>query len=71
MPLSQATIGIRGGREFPGYMALPAAGSGPALLLASDAGRLDDEARRWADLYAEEGYVVFAPALGTARNRAI
>lgn len=51
------------GRSFDGYLAVPTAGSGPGIaLFAEDAA--EAEGRRWAELYAAEGYLVSAPTSG-------
>jgi carboxymethylenebutenolidase len=58
-------ISSNDGRTPAGYLAVPEAASGPGVLLLSESGA-DDEARRLADLYAAEGYVVLCPpALGS------
>jgi carboxymethylenebutenolidase len=51
------------GRSFAAYLAKPAAGSGPGLVLCHDVFGVDDAMRRMADLFAEEGYVVLVPDL--------
>jgi carboxymethylenebutenolidase len=48
------------GRALRGYLALPAAGSGPGMLLIDDQPE-NDGPRSLADLYAAEGYVVLCP----------
>jgi carboxymethylenebutenolidase len=45
------------------YVAKPAQGSGPGLLLLGDSAVLDPPLRDAADLYAEEGYLVLAPEI--------
>ena len=45
------------------YVARPAQGSGPGLLLLGEGPALDQAVRDVADLYAEEGYVVLAPEI--------
>lgn len=54
-------ISIRDG--FRGYLAVPARGSGPGLLLLQEIFGVNAHIRDVADLYAEEGYVVLAPDL--------
>src|SRR6185295_9473367 len=44
-----------------GYLALPASGKGPGVLLLQEIFGVNREIRETADLYAEEGYVVLAP----------
>ena len=51
------------GGSFAAYLATPAAGSGPGLVLCQDVFGVDDAMRRMADLFAEEGYVVLVPDL--------
>jgi carboxymethylenebutenolidase len=48
---------------FRGYLAVPACGSGPGLLLLQEIFGVNAHMRDIADLYAEEGYVVVAPDL--------
>jgi carboxymethylenebutenolidase len=54
-------IDIGGGMS--GYLAVPAAGSGPGLILLQEIFGVNAHMRDVADLYAEEGYVVLAPDL--------
>jgi carboxymethylenebutenolidase len=63
--MSGQTIDIKATDEgrFSGYLALPASGSGPGLLLVQDVYGVDAILRAAADLFAEEGYVVLAPDL--------
>lgn len=49
------------GNGFRGYLAVPACGSGPGLLLLQEIFGVNQYIRDVADLYAEEGYVVLAP----------
>ena len=51
------------GETFPAYLAQPAQGSGPGLLLLHETFGMKDYLREMADRYAEEGYVVLAPDL--------
>jgi carboxymethylenebutenolidase len=48
---------------FRGYLALPASGRGPGIVLCQEIFGINDYVREVADLYAEEGYVVLAPDL--------
>jgi len=57
MPGETISIRAKDDGTFSGYLARPAQGSGPGLVL------LGDDLRAIADRYAEEGYVTFAPAL--------
>lgn len=50
------------GGTFKGYLAIPASGSGPAILLLHDIFGVAPS-MRIADYYAEEGYVVLVPDL--------
>lgn len=51
------------GDEFRGYLALPASGSGPGLVLGQEIFGVNANMRETADMYAEEGYVVLVPDL--------
>ena len=51
------------GGTFRGYLAIPAAGRGPGLVLCQEIFGINDYIRDVADYYAEEGYVVLAPDL--------
>ena len=51
------------GATFRGYLAVPAAGKGPGLVLCQEIFGINDYIREVADYYAEEGYVVLAPDL--------
>ena len=63
--MNGATISIAaaGDSSFPGYLSLPATGSGPGLILLHEIFGLNQHIRDLADTYAEEGYVVLAPDL--------
>jgi carboxymethylenebutenolidase len=50
-----------GSGSFRGYLALPASGSGPGLVLAQEIFGVNKTMRDVADYYAEEGYVVLVP----------
>ncbi|MGJ7575074.1 dienelactone hydrolase family protein [Variovorax sp. RB2P76] len=50
-----------GSGSFRGYLAVPAAGSGPGLVLAQEIFGVNSTMREVADHYAEEGYVVLVP----------
>jgi carboxymethylenebutenolidase len=52
-----------GGATFRGYLATPASGKGPGLVLCQEIFGINDYIRDVADYYAEEGYVVLAPDL--------
>ncbi|ATG74930.1 carboxymethylenebutenolidase [Zobellella denitrificans] len=61
-----SSIDIRardGSGSFSGYLAVPASGSGPGLILAQEIFGVNANIRDIADYYAEEGYVVLAPDL--------
>lgn len=51
------------GGSFKGYLAVPAAGSGPGIVLLQEIFGVNASMRETADFYAEEGYVVLAPDL--------
>ena len=52
-----------GSGSFGAYLALPASGSGPGLVLAQEIFGVNATMREVADSYAEEGYVVLVPDL--------
>jgi carboxymethylenebutenolidase len=56
-------IDAANGGRFDGYLAIPAAGSGPGLVLLPTAFGLDRFMREQADLFAAEGYVALCPDL--------
>jgi carboxymethylenebutenolidase len=49
------------GAKFSAYVAVPASGSGPAIVLLQEIFGVNAYIRGVADRYAEEGYVVLAP----------
>ncbi len=49
------------GRTCPGYLATPASGSGPGLLVIQEWWGLVDHIKRVADRFAEAGFVALAP----------
>ncbi len=49
--------------RFTGYLAVPAGGKGPGLVLAQEIFGVNATMREVADYYAEEGYVVLVPDL--------
>src|ERR1700742_2699958 len=51
------------GGSFKGYLAIPATGSGPGILLLQEIFGVNRSLREIADYYAEEGYVCLAPDL--------
>jgi carboxymethylenebutenolidase len=51
------------GETFPAYVATPASGIGPGLVLLHEVFGMNDWMRDMADLYAQEGYVVLMPDL--------
>jgi carboxymethylenebutenolidase len=51
------------GGKFRGYLALPASGKGPGIVLCQEIFGINAYIREVADYYAEEGYVVLAPDL--------
>ncbi|MBR0858089.1 dienelactone hydrolase family protein [Bradyrhizobium liaoningense] len=56
-------IAANDGGSFKGYLAVPASGSGPGILLLQEIFGVNKSMRDVADYYAEEGYVVLAPDL--------
>ncbi|SFB01538.1 carboxymethylenebutenolidase [Pseudomonas sp. NFIX10] len=50
-------------QSFRGYLAVPASGRGPGLVLGQEIFGVNANMRAVADLYAEEGYVVLVPDL--------
>lgn len=56
-------IAAADGGTFKGYLAVPASGSGPGILLLQEIFGVNSSMRETADHYAEEGYVVLAPDL--------
>jgi len=55
------TIAASGGRSIEADLNVPAAGSGPGLILLQDAADNNRDLSDLGDLYAEEGYVVLCP----------
>jgi carboxymethylenebutenolidase len=51
------------GGKFRGYLALPASGKGPGIVLCQEIFGINAYIREVADYYAEEGYIVLAPDL--------
>jgi carboxymethylenebutenolidase len=51
------------GGRFKGYLAIPAAGAGPGILILQEIFGVNHWIREVADYYAEEGYVTLAPDL--------
>src|SRR5579859_2780560 len=51
------------GGKFRGYLAVPASGQGPGIVLCQEIFGINAYIREVADYYAEEGYVVLAPDL--------
>ncbi|MGJ7544142.1 dienelactone hydrolase family protein [Variovorax sp. LT1R16] len=52
-----------GSGEFGAYLALPAAGKGPGIVIAQEIFGVNKTMRELADYYAEEGYVALVPDL--------
>ena len=63
MSAKTITITAADGGAFNAYVATPAAGSGPAIVLLQEIFGVNQHMRDVADAYAEEGYVVVAPDL--------
>ena len=62
-------IDIGGG--MTGYLAVPASGSGPGIVLLQEIFGVNGHMRDVADLWAEEGYVVLAPDLFHAMEQRV
>ncbi|SOE98783.1 Dienelactone hydrolase [Burkholderia sp. OK233] len=61
---TQIRIGSNDGAgEFSGYLAIPASGNGPGIVLCQEIFGVNGTMRAVADYYAEEGYVVLVPDL--------
>jgi carboxymethylenebutenolidase len=56
-------VAARDGGKFSAYLATPAKGSGPGLVLLQEIFGINDYMKSMADRYAEEGYVVLVPDL--------
>jgi carboxymethylenebutenolidase len=56
-------LAARDGGRFRAYLAVPAKGSGPGVVLIQEVFGVNQEMRDLADLYAAEGYVVLCPDL--------
>lgn len=52
-----------GSGSFTGYLAVPASGSGPGLVIAQEIFGVNQTMREIADHYAEDGYVALVPDL--------
>lgn len=63
MTASRVKIRSHDGGEFGAYVALPKAGSGPAIVILQEIFGVNRTIRDLADYYAEEGYVAVAPDL--------
>ncbi len=63
MPGTFINLSAKDGSQFRGYLAVPARGSGPGIVLCQEIFGINDYIREVADYYAEEGYVVLAPDL--------
>jgi len=59
----EVTVASHDGRSFGAYLAVPAAGRGPGLVLCQEIFGVNGFMRRTAQLLAEEGYVVLVPDL--------
>ncbi|KFE55268.1 dienelactone hydrolase family protein [Pseudomonas syringae] len=52
-----------GSGSFKGYLAVPASGSGPGVVIGQEIFGINANMRQVADFYAEEGYVALVPDL--------
>jgi carboxymethylenebutenolidase len=59
----EVTVASHDGKSFGAYLAVPASGHGPGLVLCQEIFGVNDFMRRAAQLLAEEGYVVLVPDL--------
>src|SRR6476619_5185049 len=58
-----ATINSFDGREFDGYLALPASGYGPGIVVLQEIFGVNDYMRSVTDWYAAHGFVALCPDL--------
>ena len=63
----EITISSKDG-SFMGYLATPAGGKGPGVVVVQDVFGLSDDIRQQADRLATAGYVAFAPDLYSSRG---
>src|SRR5690606_12185572 len=68
---SWSTIAGRDGAAFDAYVARPAQGSGPPVIVVPDAYGINRAVRRICGELAEEGYVAVAPDVLWRRGRRI
>jgi carboxymethylenebutenolidase len=54
-------IAAPGGGSFEGYLSVPAAGSGPGLVMVQEIFGVNPSIRHLADMFAAEGFTVLAP----------
>lgn len=54
-------IAAKDGGRFKGYLAMPAAGQGPGLMVLQEIFGVNESIRATSDYFAGEGYVVLAP----------
>ena len=54
-------IAAEGGGSFEGYLSVPAAGSGPGLVMVQEIFGVNPSVRHLADLFAAGGFTVLAP----------
>ncbi len=59
-PVQNVTFASNGDEAF-GYLALPASGSGPGLIVIQEWWGLTTHMAHMADRFADEGYVALAP----------
>src|SRR5258708_13427038 len=63
MAASFIEVVAQDGGRFNAYVARPAQGSGPGLVLLQEIFGINDTMKSMADRFAEEGYVVLVPDL--------
>jgi len=63
-----ATLKSFDGGEFDAYMALPASGYGPGIVVLQEIFGVNEYMRTVCDWYASHGFVAISPAVGNRRS---
>lgn len=63
MPNASITIGSYDGGEFSGYLAIPASGRGPGIVVLQEIFGVNANMRRVCEWFAEHGFVALCPDL--------
>lgn len=63
MKTQEVTISALNGDHFSAYLAIPASGSGPGLIVIQEIFGVNEVMRQTADLYAEAGFIAVVPDL--------